>query len=505
MRIPQIDIVKAYDFLLRLKARFKVTYGGRGKGASWNYVRSLLVRAIAKKTRIACFREIQKSIDESIKKTIEDQIAKLGLEELFIIQKDKIIGTNGSEFIFEGLLRNVNKIKSLEGVDIADVEEAESVSENSWKLLIPTIRREWSTCCNSDIDLTDRDKPVCIKCGKVLTKDQIEYSEIWIRFNTKYTDDATYQRFVAKPPQDSIVKFINWDQNPQFPEVLRREKDQDYAIRPLEAKNIWGGEPIGHGRKVWQSFEEKVHVRSMPMEKVKEAGNCFMAMDPAQHYYPACLWGALIPKDGNKKEFWKYIYAEWPTRDELGADFHEVRKKLVYTGSLEDMARQIYMKDGTSEYGIKILKRGIDTRFAKGSGSANYFSNSSLGIVQEFAKKENGGLVFDMPSEKTIDVQKMIITKDMQYNTLIPLSPFNDVNLIISPNLTNLIISMNNHRLKEDAEQEDDKYKDFSDTLKILYATMADWIYKDPNETVITYSQQSFMSQGDVMAGGWMA
>jgi phage terminase large subunit len=470
MEIPEFKILPAYKFLFD-KARYKTCFGGRGAGRSWNYSRALLFRAMQRKTRIACFREIQNSIKDSIHRLLTDQIELLGLQSYFVITDNSILCSNGSEFIFCGLYRNVNKIKSLEGIDIADVEEAESVSEESWQILLPSIRKE--------------------------------EAEIWIRFNTKYNDDATYQRFVANAPSGAIVKFLNWDSNPKFPEVLKKEKDNDYAFRPHEARNIWGGEPIGYGRKVWPEFDEKIHIRTVPMQVLHEAGNCFMACDPAQHYYPACIWLALLPKNQSNKEFYKYIYAEWPTRGDLNADFHDVRKKLLYTGTLADMAKEIYVKDGTAEHGIKILRRGIDTRFAKGSGASNYFSTSTGGIVAEFAKRDNGGLQFDMPSEKVIDVQRDAIIKDLQYNKLAPVNAFNEPNLFISPNCTNMITSLKNHRLEEDSERESEKYKDFSDALRILYATISGWRYQSPKPKS-EFIESNYISGGNNANAGWM-
>lgn len=445
----EINLPKAYNFLFQ-PARYKVAYGGRGAARSWSYVRALIVTALQKKTRIVCFREIQNSIKESIHRLISDQITLMGLDKYFVITDRQILCNNGSEFIFEGLYRNVNRIKSLEGVDVADIEEAESVSEDSWQILLPTIR-----------------KP---------------NSEIWIRFNTKYVDDATYSRFVVNTPENAIVRKTSYKDNPYFPDVLMQEMKADRAFRPLEAKNIWDGEPIGTGRKVWQEFNPTVHVREFKWKDIITTANCFMAIDPAQHYYPACLWIAMFPKNNRRKgpeDFIKWVYNEWPKKDDLGAYFHEVRQKLLYSGSLADLSMQIYANDMTIQEQVKIEKRGIDTRFAKGSGAGNYY-NDTTGIVGQWAKKENGGLLFSMPDEKIIDIQRDTITKDMQYNTLLPLGQNNEPSLYIAPWCHNLLQSMSNHRLEEDAEKESPKYKDFSDTLRILYATMAGHTWRDP-------------------------
>jgi phage terminase large subunit len=434
------QIPEVYGYLFE-PHRYKISYGGRGAGRTWSYARALLAKAMLSQIRILCCREIMNSIRDSIHQTLRDQIHLLGLDEFFDIQERAITcKTTGSEFIFRGLYRNVNAIKSIAGINICDIEEAESVSEESWSVLIPSIREP--------------------------------NSEIWARWNTKYSDDPTYERFVKNPPHDAVVKKTGWEDNPWFPDVLRLEKESDYAYRPQEAKNIWGGMPIGVGRKVWPLFSFNTHVKNFDMEKLKLDKNVsyFMAMDPAQHYYPAILWAAVMCQPSGGRTIW--IYNEWPTRQDVGDEFHAIRKKLLYSGSLMDLSKSILVNDGTLQWGIKIRKRAMDTRFAKGAGAGSYFSGDTQGLVSEFAKKDNGGLIFHCPYEKIIDAQAKNIQQDLQYNTTLPIGPFNEPALYISPSCHNLILSMQNHRLKEDSEVEDEKYKDFSDCLRILYASI---------------------------------
>jgi phage terminase large subunit len=98
----------------------------------------------------------------------------------------------------------------MEGIDICWVEEAERVSEDSWRTLIPTIR-----------------KP---------------NSEIWVTFNPEQETDPTYQRFVKNPPPEAVVRKINWEDNPWFPIELRKQMEYDYRVDPDSAAHIWGGE-----------------------------------------------------------------------------------------------------------------------------------------------------------------------------------------------------------------------------------------------------------------------
>ena len=190
--------------------RYRVAYGGRSSGKSWTAAQGLIVRSMQKKIRILCCREIQKSIKESVKKTLESTIERMGLAGAFTFKQDSIVCCNGSEFIFQGLHANVQQIKSLENISIAYVEEAETVTEESWQVLIPTIRAV--------------------------------NSEIWVCFNPKDATDATYQRFVVNPPSDCISMKINYTDNPFCPEVMKAEAEDLKRKNPGLYRHIWLGE-----------------------------------------------------------------------------------------------------------------------------------------------------------------------------------------------------------------------------------------------------------------------
>lgn len=190
-------------------SRYRVMYGGRGGAKSWAAARALLIKAAKQPLRILCAREFQTSIRDSVHKLLSDQIVALELTSFFEITQASIRGKNGSEFAFVGLKNNVANVKSYEGIDICWVEEAQTVSRNSWNVLIPTIRKEGS--------------------------------EIWITFNPELESDETYQRFVVHPPSNAVVQKINWNDNPWFPETLKQEKDA-LKERDLDAYNqVWEG------------------------------------------------------------------------------------------------------------------------------------------------------------------------------------------------------------------------------------------------------------------------
>lgn len=199
--------------------RYKILYGGRGSGKSWGVAQLLVEIAVRTKVRVFCGRELQNSMSDSVIKLIADTIEDLGYLEEFEVQRNAIYCLKtGSEFMFYGIKNNPNKIKSLEGIDLVWIEEAENVSNESWDILIPTIRKE--------------------------------RSEIWVTFNPKNILDPTYQRFVIAPPKNSFVRKINYDENPYFPETLRLEmeecKERDYELY----RHIWLGEPVADSDKV---------------------------------------------------------------------------------------------------------------------------------------------------------------------------------------------------------------------------------------------------------------
>lgn len=200
------------DFPLKLQplfapARYKVLYGGRGSAKSWSVARALLILGMQRKLIVLCARELQNSIEESVFSLLTQQIVKMNLTGFYTWDKKHVYGSNGTKFSFEGIARNVNKVRSFEGADICWVEEAAAVTANSWKVLVPTIRKD---------DAFGAGHP----------------AEIWVTFNPELETDATYKMFVKNKPTDSVVLPVNWSDNPWFPNVLRQEmedlKKSDY-------------------------------------------------------------------------------------------------------------------------------------------------------------------------------------------------------------------------------------------------------------------------------------
>lgn len=190
--------------------RYKIAYGGRGGAKSWSIADILIAMSTDRPLRVLCTREIQSSIKQSVHKLLSDRIAATGQAAKFTILRDSITTINGSEFIFEGLRYNIDKIKSLEAVDICWVEEANVVSEGSWKVLIPTIRKD--------------------------------KSEIWVSFNPGLDTDAAWIRFVKNSPPDSVVINVNWRENPWTTDVMVQEIEYQMELDYDDYMHIYEGE-----------------------------------------------------------------------------------------------------------------------------------------------------------------------------------------------------------------------------------------------------------------------
>lgn len=195
---------------LLIRKRYKGAYGGRGGAKSHFFAEQIILRCFTSPTRVVCIREVQNSIKDSVKQLLLDKIAKFGLGYAFQPFDTEIRGPRGSLIIFKGMQSyNADNIKSLEGYDIAWVEEAQTFSQMSLDLLRPTLRRDGS--------------------------------ELWFSWNPRYKTDPVDKFFRKTPPPDAISVMVNWRDNPWFPEVLRKEKDHDFSVDPDKAEHVWNG------------------------------------------------------------------------------------------------------------------------------------------------------------------------------------------------------------------------------------------------------------------------
>ena len=211
MSTLQIPTPRAFLPLLRPN-RYKGAHGGRGSGKSHFFAEALVERCIERRTLAVCIREIQKSLEQSVKRLIEDKIEALGVGPLFHVKEAEIETPSGGLVIFQGMQNHTaESIKSLEGYDLAWVEEAQSLSQRSLDLLRPTIRKD--------------------------------DSELWFSWNPSQATDPVEQ--LLRGPNritEAAVVRANYRDNPWFPDVLRKEMEWDRARDPDKYAHIWLGE-----------------------------------------------------------------------------------------------------------------------------------------------------------------------------------------------------------------------------------------------------------------------
>lgn len=193
-------------------ARYKGVHGGRGSGKSHFFAEALIERCIMQKTDAVCIRENQKSLDQSVKKLLEGKIQDLNAGAYFEVQDQKIKARNGGLIIFQGMQNHTaESIKSLEGYDVAWVEEAQTLSQRSLDMLRPTIRKKGS--------------------------------ELWFSWNPREKTDPVdvLLRGDVLPP-DAVVIEANYPDNPWFAETtLVAEMEYDRKRDPEKYAHIWLG------------------------------------------------------------------------------------------------------------------------------------------------------------------------------------------------------------------------------------------------------------------------
>lgn len=194
------------------KSRNKVLYGGRASSKSHDACGRLVYITNNYKLKILCVRQFQNRITDSVYTLIKDKINLFGVSENFDIINNSIKNKiTSSEFLFYGINRNIDEIKSTENVDILYIEEAHNLSAEQWKVLEPTIRKE--------------------------------NSEVWLVFNPSLATDFVYDRFVVNTPPNTIVRHINYNENPFLSDTMRQIIENAKKEDEEEYKHVYLGHP----------------------------------------------------------------------------------------------------------------------------------------------------------------------------------------------------------------------------------------------------------------------
>ena len=196
----------------RTPSRYKVLYGGRGSGKSYSAATHVMMASREVKLNILCLRQLQNSIRQSIYTLIKDLIYQANLQDEFEFTIAEIRHKHTkSAFKFMGISRNVDEIKSTENIDICYIEEAHALTKEQWDIINPTIRKE--------------------------------HSEIIILFNPQHRMDFVFQNFIERELKDSIVRKINYDENPYLSDTMQKVIEDEKAHDLEEYNHIYLGTP----------------------------------------------------------------------------------------------------------------------------------------------------------------------------------------------------------------------------------------------------------------------
>lgn len=219
--MPKATIPRKLLPLIQKKKRFKIVIGGRGSAKSHTIADICLMDAQTRGIKTGCFREYQNSIEDSVHSLLSEEIERLELAG-FEVQNQAILHNNQDVFKFRGLSRNAESVKSMHGFERFWVEEAQTISAKSLKLLTPTLR----------------------------TDD----SEIWMSANPQSRADPFSQRFIEPFIKEltkdgyyeddlHLIIVCNFMDNPFFPPVLEQERLYDKEhLSEAEYRHIWLGE-----------------------------------------------------------------------------------------------------------------------------------------------------------------------------------------------------------------------------------------------------------------------
>lgn len=209
--MPSVDLPE-YAGDLWQPFRHLAWHGGRGPGKTRTVATGLILQAMERHERVLCGRETQRSIRDSSKRVLDDEIDRLGLRSAFVSTETEIRGPHDGLFLFNGVRGNAVGLKSVEGVTTFWGDEAQAFSQGSIDTIVPTIRTPGSRL-------------------------------IWT-WNPDLPTDPIDRMFRGEdgPPPQSIVREVNYPDNPWFPDVLRVEMEYTRSRDPEKYAHVWLGQ-----------------------------------------------------------------------------------------------------------------------------------------------------------------------------------------------------------------------------------------------------------------------
>lgn len=331
-----IQTAKAFEPLLYPK-RYKGAWGGRGSGKSHFFAGLKVERAFLQPGfRGVCIREVQKSLKESAKKLIEDKIQEYDLGAHFDCQQAQIITPGGGVILFQGMQdHTAESIKSLEGMDVAWIEEAQALSERSWKLLRPTIRKDGS--------------------------------EIWASWNPRRRVDPVDQFFRGKPDDAIACIKANWRDNPWFPNVLEGERIRDLTNDPDGYDHVWEGG--------YATVNKGAYYADALTQAKQDGRICRVAVEPMLPVHAFHDIGGA----GAKADAYTIWIVQWVGKEIRVLDYYEARGQI-----LAEHAHWMRSR-GWSKATVHLPHDGVNTNNITGKRYVDHWRDAGFECAQPAA------------------------------------------------------------------------------------------------------------------------
>jgi len=273
-------------------SRNKILYGGRGSSKSWDAAAQAVRLSSNFTLKFLCIRQFQNNIKESVYTLIKDQIWRYNLQEEYDFTQTSIIHKETkSSFLFFGIARNIDEIKSTEGVDICWIEEAHNLTKEQWEIINPTIRKE--------------------------------DSEFWIIFNPKNRSDFVFQRFIELPPNDTTVRKINHDENPFLSGVMKKIITEKREESEEEYLHIYEGVAREGDERSLFAYSDVEDAMNGNMDGVDKSGIFTYAADVARYGNDK---GVLTKRKGYHI-YWMNEYAKYSTMEYANVISNEIEKE----------------------------------------------------------------------------------------------------------------------------------------------------------------------------------
>lgn len=381
-----MEIATPFLPLITQHYRNKLYYGGRAGGKSFAFADCLLALGREKQLFIACVREVQNSIKDSVYKLLKDRAEFYELPD-YVFYEDRIENVvTGTKFIFKGLKdQNTQNIKSLEGVDICWIEEGQSISKKSWEVLNPTIR-----------------KP---------------NSEIWISMNREEENDPIWKAVAAHPDERTLVVKVNYYDNPHCPEEMKYLAEKTRQENIDDYNHIWLGAPVAQG-----------NTKLISAKDVREAMNLKMTSSTS----PLIL-GVDIARFGDDKSAICYRRGRWCSKIETYSHQSTVDLANILTKKIkEEHPARVFLDMGSMGAGVydilvdrgyKSIVRGVN--FGGKAISDERYSNKRAEMWGEANEWLKG--VVQIPNDDELLDDLCSVNKSYDYGGRLVLEKKDDV------------------------------------------------------------------------------